>query len=353
MSIIDQILDDEDDDKTVLNTEDKDKGKAEEEPDDVIVEGDEEEDDERAAKNKSREDEEGLTDEQKREAKRNRKKRQRERVRLNRDHDKAMIAGLQNTVAELNAKINKLAEKDSDDDLTKVRTAKANAEKRVALIKANIKNAADSGENDKLAELTDQLVEIRADIGKIEGIERSMTEERTREKDDDAEKPDQQEVMRRKAKVVMDNVAVFQSKHDWYVGDDDPEADDDDIADSDMVRKLDAQLTARGSDPSTSQHWKTLEAIIQKRLPHRFEDADEEDDLEDQKAKPATNGKKRPAITGGSGRSSQRSQEGEGYVLSKKRKEAMLEAGIWDDPVKRKRVIDGYKRYDAANKGAN
>lgn len=337
-----QILDDEDDVEKKL----PEKVETDE---DVIVEGDE--DEERAAKTSNREDEEGLTEEQKREQRRVRKKRQKERARQARDHDKAMIAGLQNTLAELNAKMSRMEVKGADDDMAKVRTAKISAQKRVELLKAQIKNAADDGANDKLAELTDQLVTVRSDIKEIENYEHNLTESRKKaeEEEEGGSEKERRAAAQKKAQVVRHNVQVFSGQHDWYVGDNDPDAEDEDIEDSETVRRLDAQLTERGSDPSSSKHWQTLEALMKKKLPHRFEESKkrktETDDEDDEEVETK---RKNPSMTGGTSRSRGRSQDGEGYTISKQRKEAMMESGIWQDPARRKATIEAYKRFDKA-----
>lgn len=349
--LIDPILDgdEEDDDKNQASEQVENADDVEE---DVVVEGDD--DEERTAKTKSRDDEEGLTEEQKREARRLRKKRQKERARLAREHDKAMIAGLQQSLAEVNAKLAKLENKGADDEVSKIKTAKRNAENRVAFLKAQIKKAAEEGVGD-IAELTDQLVEVRADLKQIDALETDIVKQR--EKDAEEEKnggiseEEKQRLAQNVRETINNNVRVFTGKHDWYIMSDDAaaDADEEDIEDSELVRELDKQLTAQGSNPATAKHWQTLENMMREKLPHRFATEEEDDAPQRQKV----NGKRKPAMVGGSGRGGNGGGGNEGgYRLSKERVDAMKEAGIWDDPVRKKRAIERYKAYDKQQQSA-
>lgn len=117
--------------------------------------------------------------------------------------------------------------------------------------------------------------------------------------------------------------------------------------DSAITSAIDNTLTAEGRlDPNTPEYWAELTRRVKRRLPHRFkgrvngsheaeDDSDEEVEVRRTPAGPrfASGGRDRPL------------RKNEVYV-SPERKAAMVEAGVWDDPVLRKKYLKRYQEYD-------
>ena len=119
----------------------------------------------------------------------------------------------------------------------------------------------------------------------------------------------------------------------WY----NPENDDED---SQIAKLIDARLTQEGWDPGTPDYWEELDNRLQKRLPHLYNRNNRE------------NSQRRPrSVVTGSVRESVDRGSGNGYVLSPERVRAIKEAGMWDDPEKRNRMIKQFIAYDKANRG--
>jgi len=106
----------------------------------------------------------------------------------------------------------------------------------------------------------------------------------------------------------------------WY----DPDAKDEDSA---IVNTIDNRLAAEGWDPTTAEYWDELQRRVEKRLGGRIPGG--------QKGAPSN--RRGPPIGGGREHASSATRR-EVYV-SPEAKQAMVEAGVWDDPVKRKRVL--------------
>jgi hypothetical protein len=104
----------------------------------------------------------------------------------------------------------------------------------------------------------------------------------------------------------------------WY----DPNAKDEDSA---IVNTIDNRLAAEGWDPTSAEYWDELQRRVEKRLPGRTGRA----------AVPSN--RRGPPIGGGREHASASTRR-EVYV-SPEAKQAMVEAGVWDDPAKRKRVL--------------
>lgn len=133
----------------------------------------------------------------------------------------------------------------------------------------------------------------------------------------------------------------FMVDNDWW----DPLGRDED---SKAVLNIDAALVNEGFNPVSKDYWDELRQRVQSKLPQHFDAGGDEDDDDDAdsgngKGKRQTRRNKGPTFrTGGRERSL---KDNEVYI-SPERKEAMVEAGIWDDPVARNRMLKRYAEYD-------
>ena len=109
----------------------------------------------------------------------------------------------------------------------------------------------------------------------------------------------------------------------WY----DPEAGDEDTQ---IAKVIDKRLSAEGWDPATKDYWDELDNRLQKRLPHRYT----RDTGENSRRSP------RSVVTGSSRESSR--GNGSQFVLEPEQVRAMKDAGFWDDPEKRNKMIKRY-----------
>jgi hypothetical protein len=123
----------------------------------------------------------------------------------------------------------------------------------------------------------------------------------------------------------------WMERNSWY----DPEAGDEDTQ---IAKVIDNRLVAEGWDPATQDYWDELDNRLQKRLPHRYTRNTDE----------PSRRSPRSVVTGSSRESSGR-VNGSQFVLEPEQVRAMKDAGFWDDPEKRNKMI---KRYaiEARNK---
>ena len=123
----------------------------------------------------------------------------------------------------------------------------------------------------------------------------------------------------------------WMSKNTWY----DPQGRD---ADSRVALTIDRTLAEEGWDPRQPEFWQELSSRLKTYLPHRFA------------KQPASQREKPRSITGGSGRDSGGGSGGFQFKLSPERVAAMKDAGIWDDPVARDKMIKKYAEFDKSSK---
>lgn len=114
--------------------------------------------------------------------------------------------------------------------------------------------------------------------------------------------------------------------------------------DSVAAKAIDAKLSAEGFDPSTKRYWRELDRRLAERLPHRFADEEDSDYTEPQQP-----GRRSPPVGGSREISAPGSKK---VFVSAERIEAMKEAGYWDDPVLRQRMLKRYQEADRELKTA-
>ena len=125
---------------------------------------------------------------------------------------------------------------------------------------------------------------------------------------------------------VQRQAATWMERNSWY----DPSGGDED---SDIALTIDKRMAKEGWDPKNSDYWDELDNRLQKRLPHRYnEESDERSFV------------KRPkSVVTGSGRESAASSGGRGtFTLTPDQVRAMKDAGMWEDPQARARMIRRY-----------
>lgn len=128
---------------------------------------------------------------------------------------------------------------------------------------------------------------------------------------------------------VVNYAKEWMTANPWY----DPSGRDRDSA---LTKAIDNELAQEGYDPATREYWEELTARVAEALG--------EDDATS--ATSATRKRKGPP-TGNTREHAPRSTKNEIYVTPE-RKQAMIDAGVWDDPVQRQRYLKAYKAYDSS-----
>ncbi len=124
----------------------------------------------------------------------------------------------------------------------------------------------------------------------------------------------------------------FIENNKWY----NPQGADEDSA---IVLAIDNRLMQEGFDPRSEEYWEELNTRVKRRLPEKFAASEPKPER-----KPTGN----PPV--GSGREHAPTTTRREVYISPERKAAMQEAGVWDDPVLRKRYIKRYEEYDRNNR---
>lgn len=139
---------------------------------------------------------------------------------------------------------------------------------------------------------------------------------------------------------VQKLAAQWIRKNSWY----NPAASD---PDSRVAKKIDELMSAQGWNPADPDYWEELTSRLQKELPHRYNDSNDDDNREVRRPRNVvgSSGREASAAYGGVNRSQ--------FTLSPERVKAMKEAGAWDNPERKQKMIRQFIAYDRANGNRN
>jgi hypothetical protein len=215
---------------------------------------------------------------------------------------------LQRQNQELMERLAVVEKKTHSSDLARLDKAIEDEELRLQYAMAKLSDAGNRSNGAEMAKAQELWYETR---GRVEALKRAKEQAaKSQTQETGAVNPQ----LMRHANQWMEN-------NSWY----DPTGNDED---SQIAKIIDQKLHKEGWDPSTEEYWDELDNRLQKRLPHRYNQYDEP------RRKP------RSVVTGSGRESSPRG--GNQFVLSPEQVRAMKDAGFWEDPDKRAKMIKRY-----------
>lgn len=138
------------------------------------------------------------------------------------------------------------------------------------------------------------------------------------------------------------NAKAWRERHAWF----NPNSGDDDSA---VLTALDNSVAKAGFDPRTDAYWKELDARVAKHLPHRVSrgyNGAEGGAGAGAQGSPVAGASGNSGLAAGGGGAGVNGSGGAGYTLSAARVQAIKDAGKWDDPAERQKLIKKYRDYD-------
>lgn len=252
-----------------------------------------------------------------REAKRQ-KRRARKEYHKQVQHEKdTRLQLLQRQNQELMERLSVVERRTHGSEIARVNEAVKEQEARILFARTKIKEAAETGNGDLLLSAQDMLYEARRNHEALENLRRQAVTPRA-----------QQQTIQAPNQAVQQHAARWMSKNDWY------NANGSDM-DSKIAKDVDQELAEEGWNPGTREYWEELDNRLHKYLPHRYNDDNEDEDYRRTK-------KPRSVVTS-TGRESVASGK-VAYTVTPEQKRAMMDAGYWDDPDKRMKMIKRYAK---------
>jgi hypothetical protein len=237
--------------------------------------------------------------------------------------EKAELAYLKRQNAELVERMATLERKSHGTDLARINKAVEDQQMRINFAKQKMAEATETQNGELLASAQEMWFESRRNLEMLENLRKKASQIQ--------QAPVQQAIDPRLQRYASN----WMSNNQWY----DPNGGN---PDSRVALTIDHALAEEGWDPKTPEYWDELDNRLQRYLPHRY--------TEDAGNKPA---QRRPRnVVTGSGRESASSSGSGGrnqFTLSPEQVRAMKDAGMWDDPEKRAKMIRRYAQETRQN----
>ena len=291
--------------------------------DDLVVveeqpepEEDEDEDDERVAQSDDddSEDEREAIRERRRKEKLERKQRRDEAIK----RDKLEMDFLRKRNDDLERRLTAQEQRAHQGDLNALDQQMAQAAKEAEMAEKVIAKAVAAGNGDDVTQAMRYRDQALARIQQLQAKKQSAQAPQAAPKIDDR---------------TLQHAQDFMRENPWY----DLQGRNED---SKIVIAIDQTLMGEGFDPTSPDYWSELRKRAARRLPERFGQVKEAREPRAPRGGPAVGSGKEHAPT---------STRKEVYI-SPERKQALIEAGVWDDPVLRAKYVKRYAEYDRQNR---
>lgn len=254
-----------------------------------------------------------------REARRNRRRAKKEYIKRTNEEKEAKLQLLERQNRELMERLSVIERKAHGADMARFEKAIEDEEYRLQYAQRKMQEATDNSDGAAFTKAQEMWYDSRRKLEAMQSYKEKVA--KSANQDSAPANP-------RLVKLAND----WMERNSWY----NPDANDEDSA---IAKVIDNRLVSEGWDPSTKDYWEELDSRLQKRLPHRYTRSQDES---------PSRRSPRSFVTGSSRESSSRTG-GNQFVLEPEQVRAMKEAGFWDDPEKRNRMIKRYAQ-DARNK---
>lgn len=247
-------------------------------------------------------------------ARRARRKAKKEYIKQTNAEKDVRLQNLLRQNQELQERLAVVERKTNSADLARMDKVIEDKELRLQYAKMKMAEATSASDGEAFAKAQDMWYETRREVENL----RAMKEAAVKSTSQPSPADDNRELQRQAAK--------WMERNSWY----DPQGDDED---SEIAKIIDQKLVKEGWNPNQSEYWDELDRRLQKRLPHRYTDDTDE--------RPS---RSRPrSVVTGSGRENAASAGGKNtFTLKPEQVRAMKDAGFWDDPVKRAKMVKRY-----------
>ena len=266
-------------------------------------------------------------DEELRQAKRNRRRAKKELIRKTNQEKDARLTQLQRENEEFKRRLGQLERNTKAEQVTRLEKGIEDAQVRLEYAKMKLSEATQNQDGEAMVEAQTLWHSATEEVRRLAGMKKQA--------DDELRQPQAQQV-NVPDPTIQKLAAKWMRKNDWY----NPAASD---ADSRVAKKVDELMVTQGWNPSDPDYWEELDARLQKELPHRYNDSNDDDERVVRRPRNVVGsaGREASAAYGGNNRSQ--------FVLSPDRVKAMKEAGAWDNPERKAKMIKQFVEYDRQN----
>ncbi len=258
-------------------------------------------------------------------AKRNRRRAKKDLIRKTNQEKDVRLQQLQRENEEFKRRLSQLERNTKAEQVTRLEKSLDDAQVQLEYAKMKLAEAGSSGDGQALVEAQTMWDNARDRMRQL-----SELKERA---DQELKRPQPQVQM---DPVVQRHAAQWMRRNPWY----NPQATD---TDSRVAKSIDEQMSSEGWNPTDEDYWDELDSRLQKVLPHRYNEHNDDDNRQVRRPRNVvgSSGREASAAYGGTNRTQ--------FVLSPERVRAMKEAGAWDNPERKARMIKNFMAFDRAN----
>jgi hypothetical protein len=257
-------------------------------------------------------------------AKRARRRSKKDLIRKTNEEKDARLQQLQRENEEFKRRLSNVERETKNSQIARIDKHLEDQKVRLEYAKMKMSEAVQAGDGDAMVEAQTMFNEAQSAVGEFARARQQAERETQNRNDTPVVDP-----------TVQRNAADWMRRNSWYR----PDTSD---RDSQIAKKVDELLVTEGLNPSDPDYWDELDNRLQKALPHRYND---NNDSNSAVRKPrnvvGSSGREASAAFGGNNRTQ--------FVLSPERVKAMKEVGAWDNPTRKKAMIENFIKYDRAN----
>jgi len=262
-------------------------------------------------------------------AKRNRRRAKKDLVRKTNQEKDARLQMLQRENEEFKRRLNQLERSTKTEGLIRIDKNIEDAQTRLEYAKMKIAEATQNGDGQGMVEAQTLMQNASEEVRHLNNLRYQADKElkqRPQQNNQPAVDPDA-------ARLAQQ----WMRKNPWY----NPQNND---ADSRIAKRIDDLMAATNWDPADPDYWEELDSRLQKELPHRYNGNNDDDSRNVRRPRNVvgSSGREASAAYGGSNRSQ--------FVLSPDRVRAMKDAGAWENPERKAKMIKQFIAYDRANR---
>lgn len=257
-----------------------------------------------------------------REAKRQKRRARKEYHKQVQQEKDTRLQMLQRQNQELMERLSVVERKTHGSELARLDKAIEDQEARIIFARQKMKEATDTGNGDLLASAQEMWFEARRNAEALGNLKKRVVT------------PAPKQTIQPPDPMVQRYAADWMSENRWY----DPQGSD---PDSRVALTIDQQMAEEGWNPQTADYWEELDNRLQRYLPHRYNGDNGEATQRPRKHRSVVTSTGRESLSAGKNT----------FTLSPDQVKAMKDAGMWDDPEKRSRMIKRYAQEARQQRG--
>jgi hypothetical protein len=255
-------------------------------------------------------------------ARRARRRSKKDLIRKTNEEKDVRLSMLQRQNEELMNRLSNVERKTQQHDMGRLDKAIEDQGVRLEYAKMKLSEATANGNGDEAVQAQEMLYEARKHLEQLTGAKQQANRPAA---------PQQKAI----DPGVQRHAATWIERNEWYK----PDLSD---TDSKVAKQVDETLVADGWNPGTAEYWDELDSRLQKYLPHRYNRAERGESRSAPRNVVGSSGREASAAFGGTNRT---------FTLSAEQVRAMKDAGMWEDPAKRARMVKRYATESRNNRG--